>query len=130
MDQNKVVSNTLLNEGKSSRLRALRKKAMADSVLVSESSVESVEIKALDRITKEEFLRCRGFVEKKLTDILKTYPAHKQARFFKIRFGISVDQLKVLPMKDICSVIGLAQLSFNSISTVAKLNYFGCIVEK
>lgn len=130
MDQNKAVSNTLLSEGKSTRLMALRQKAMGSSAPVPEKipKTELAELKGLDRATKDEFLQVRRAVDERLADILKKYPANKQARFFKIRFGMSVEQLKALSMKEICSVIELEQVSFSGVSVVATLDYFGKVV--
>ena len=128
MDQNKAVSNTLLSEGKSTRLMALRKKAMGESVPSQSAKVELVEIEGLDRTTRDEFLQIRRAIEQRLADILKKYPTNKQAGFFKIRFGMSVEQLKRLSIKEICSVIGLEQISFSGVSIVATLDYVGNVV--
>ncbi len=68
-----------------------------------------------------DLLLARKIIDENLESILNNYPVNKQAKFFKIRFGMSVDQLKELSIKDINSELGIKQ----KIVSITELDYFG-----
>jgi hypothetical protein len=134
MSQNnktEALSHTLLGEGKSTRLMELREKVMAtpEPVIEFQPANEKAEFDGLDKVTKEALVQIRGLIDQRITEIVGRYPVNKQGRFFKIRFGLEVEQLKILSIKEICSVIGLEQKSCRHIS-IAGLDYFGNVVTK
>lgn len=128
MSQNKssVTSSTLLSDGKSTRLRDLRIKAMGLAVPDETQGVDkAAKIKKLDKVVMEDLLRARKIIDENLVGILSNYPVNMQAKLFKIRFGMSVNQLKELSIKDINFVLGIKQ----KIMSITDLDYFGRSIE-
>lgn len=123
------TSSTLLSEGKSTRLMEMRKK----TVSIIEEPIEAQhidEVATLDKPTKKELLQARQIVDQQLNDILGTYPPNKQAKFFKIRFGMDIDQLKGLSIKKIYSVLVIKQNKPGSLERIAGMDYFGRFLSK
>ncbi|MEE9339382.1 MAG: hypothetical protein V3U87_15005 [Methylococcaceae bacterium] len=116
-NKSSVTSTTLLVDGKSTRLRGMRVKAMGESMSIDEAT----KVKKLDKVVMADLLRAREIIDNNLVDILSNYPVNKQAKLFKIRFGMSLDQLKALSIKDINLVLGIKQ----KIVTIIDLDYFG-----
>jgi tRNA G26 N,N-dimethylase Trm1 len=122
-----VTSTTLLIDGKSTRLRDMRDKAMGKPMSAGTQAInEAAMIKKLDKVVMADLLRAREIIDKKLESILSNYPVNKQVKLFKIRFGISINQLKELSIKDINLVLGIKQ----KVVTIIDLDYFGRSVEE
>lgn len=80
----------------SSRLRAIRDKTQT-------IDTPSPKPKNSNAITSEELFREQ--INQCLADILATLPANKQRSLFKIRFGISLEELANLPMQDAANLL-------------------------
>ena len=131
-EKNKIcgISSTLLNEGKSTRLIEMRKKAVSMTAPVEDQHTDNLTVSdVLDKSTKEELLKARQFINQQLADALAKYPTNKQARFFKLRFGMDIEQLKELSIKEIYSVLGVKQNNKGK-EWVAELDYFGRLLSK
>lgn len=121
-----ATSVSLLSEGKSLRLMDLRRKAMGVAKSDEVQKVDALaRINNLGKDLNKELLYARQIIDQNLSDILKNYPASKQKRFFKLRFGLSVEQLKNLSIYEICSVLGIKQKKLSNMPWLAELDYFG-----
>ncbi len=120
------VSTDLLSEGKSSRLMAIRKKISgADDTkteLNDDSKDDSID---LNMEVKAEWMRARAVIDHVLAEIMKNYPPDKRARFFAIRFGMSIDQLKQHSIKDIFSLLAIREKEGVNMKMIANLDYNG-----
>jgi hypothetical protein len=132
-ENNKIsgISSTLLSEGKSTRLMKMRKKSASIATPVEAEQTDKLTVlDALDKSTKEEFLKVRQIIDQQLAGVLEKYPVNKQARFFKIRFGMDIDQLKELSIKEIYSVLGVKQNNLSNKERITELDYFGRLLSK
>ncbi len=108
------VSPTLLQQGKSKRLAAIRDK-------VGGLSKEAVnpQRKATPPTALEQ---ARQPIDQALRDWLARYPPAKKQRFFKIRFGMDIEQLKQLPIREIYRRLGIRE---RAPEKIAQLDYNG-----
>ncbi|MCF6204410.1 MAG: hypothetical protein L3J59_12220 [Methylococcaceae bacterium] len=121
-NKSNVTSTTLVIDGKSTRLRDMRVKAMGESMSAETQVIDGdARIKKLDKVVMADLLRARKVIDENLESILSNYPINKQAKLFKIRFGMSVDQLKELSIKDINLLLGIK----HKIVSITALDYFG-----
>ncbi len=118
-----VTSISLLSDGKSTRLMELRAKAMGEETVPTETQIinESIKINKLNKIVMADLLYARESIDKKIASILSKYLVNKQAKLFKIRFGLSVEQMKGLSIKEINSILGIVQKK----GLISDLDYFG-----
>jgi|GEM_PF-1234998 len=118
------TSTNLLLEGKSNRLMEMRKKAMAAELSKQiQHAAKTETVSQPNKTVEAELLQVRQLIDQRLTEILIHYPSNKKARFFAIRFGVSVDQLKKLPIKEIFAVLGIKQKSPVNMKQIADLDY-------
>ena len=118
-----ITSTTVLSDGKSTRLMEMRRKAMG--VATPEPTQQSDCVVELDKSVETELLKARQIIDQHLTDILNKYPVNKQSKFFEIRFGMRVEQLKNLSIKEICTVLAVKQKQPESMKRIADLDYNG-----
>lgn len=52
----------------------------------------------------------QSLIDQKLAKILAEFPANKQRSLFKIRFGIALDELKNLPLKQVAAILKINPL--------------------
>lgn len=131
MPQNKnkpsAVSVKLLSERRSTRLKNISKKRSEAKKHFSFQHTNNLSTNSiLNKTVKDELLCARNNIDHKLGDILNKFPVNKQSKFFSIRFGMSIEQLKELPIKNSYSVLRIN----NKISTIANFNYFGQFISK
>lgn len=83
----------------SSRLQALRAKSEAAQSQAPETKSAVGQCNASDR-EDAETARLRGLIDQCLQRILASMPSGKQQRLFKIRFGVTPEQIKSLPPQE------------------------------
>ena len=115
---------SLVAPDKSRRLQAMRDKALtADAVERQPCSP----LAALN--LSPELLLAREAIDQRLTEILAMLPPGKQRRLFKIRYGVELEQISVLPIKHVCKLLNIAWPGKQNPATVMKLigdlNYNG-----
>lgn len=88
------TSASQLNLVNSRRLQALRKQVSGSA---APQAAESAAPTQPQESAKDSQLR--RLAEQRLADILAQLPAGKQQQLFKIRFGITPDELQALPAK-------------------------------
>ena len=128
---NKPGNNTdslLVGAGKSKRLQEMRDKAKAANLAAAPAPPPIKTRESAQNISPELAL-ARQLIDQKLTAILASLPAGKQQSLFKIRFGISLAQIKQLPIKRVISLLQISDPQLNNLSASMKriidLNYNG-----
>jgi len=113
---------------KSSRLQAMRAAAMGAK---PEAATVKPASKPVDHDKKfsPELLLARQLIDQRLTELLANLPVGKQQGLFKIRFGMTPEQIKQLPLKQIFSKLAInpAQIkpSTTNQQSIWELNYNG-----
>lgn len=118
-----TTSVSLLSEGKSTRLLQMRQKAMG-KVDQQSAPAESSEA-ALNQAADEELHKIKQLIDRRLQEVMAEFPPNKRQRFFKIRYGLTPDQLKLLPIREILAVLKLKQIQSTGMKRVADLDYNG-----
>ncbi|WP_305907302.1 hypothetical protein Q9L42_016625 [Methylomarinum sp. Ch1-1] len=117
-----MTSHSLLDQGKSTRLLQMRRKALG--IEGQETSVPKDHV-VREKAVEAELTLARKMIDQRLKQILSAYPADKQRRFFRIRFGLSPEQLKELPIKDILTLLKLKQNRLADMKEIVDLDYNG-----
>ena len=91
---------TQLNLVNSGRLQALRQQSGAAMENPAHRRATSGESKE-----HEESARLRRQIDQRLTEILARLPAGKQHSLFKIRFGVTLDELRNLPAEQAAKIL-------------------------
>jgi len=108
------LSPTLLQQGKSKRLAAIRDKVSGQSKEAIKPQRKASPPTALEQAQQH--------IDQALRDWLARYPPAKKNRFFKIRFGMDIEQLKQLPIQEIYQRLAIAE---HAPEKIAKLDYNG-----
>lgn len=91
-----VQSNTLVNTRKSSRLAA-----MGNHKVNTGEQKKPLMLKGLKPETANAFQLAKEMVDKKMDFILDNYPVSKKNRFFKLKYGVTVDETTKMTMKQL-----------------------------
>ena len=117
-------SVSLVTPGKSSRLLAMRNKTVTAEAEVHECGAV---VTALT--LSPELLSARLAIEQRLSEIMAGLPPGKQRRLFKIRDGVELEQIRLLPIRQVFKVLDSAWPAQQNPATVMKLignlNYNG-----
>jgi hypothetical protein len=115
---------SLVTPGKSSRLLAMRDKAVTADAVGQECSAIAATLKL-----SPELLLARLVIDQRMTEIMTMLPPGKQRRLFKIRYGVELEQIRNLPIKQVCKLLDIAWPANQNPATVMKLigdlNYNG-----
>lgn len=113
---------------KSSRLKAMRASVMG-------TKPEAVLVKPVqtpvnhDKKFSPELLLARQLIDQRLAQLLANLPVGKQQSLFKIRFGMTPEQLKQLALKQIFSKLEINPDQIKQLATnhqsIWELNYNG-----
>lgn len=109
--------------GKSSRLDAIRKKAglqIAGTDLQKKPKHKPFAA-GLNQVTKEALQQAELMIETAIESILKAYPVGKQNTFFKLKYGVNIDNIKGLLIKDIFKKLGLNVHKIKNFNLIASL---------
>jgi len=107
--KNNENSHLLVAAGKSSRLDAIRKKAglqIAETALQKKPKPKPFAT-GLNQVTKQALQQAELKIETTIESIVKSYPAGKQKTFFKLKYGVNIDNIKGLLIKDIFKKLAL-----------------------
>lgn len=92
---------TLVNSARLARLRQQASQTVTPLMASAKSQPSAEEDK--------EIRRLRMLVESKLRDIVHHLPAGKQNSLFKIRYGITLDELHQLPVQKAAAILKINQ---------------------
>lgn len=118
-----ATSMSLLSEGKSSRLMQMRQQAMGQDES-QPASTEPREVEAIQKWDRELF-KVRQLIDRRLQEAMAGFPPNKRQRFFKIRYGMTPEQLKLLPIQKILAILKLKQKASADMKRIADLDYNG-----
>ncbi len=105
----------LLQQGKSKRLAAIRQKAGAVAGMGQNH-------RQAKQRPEPELAKAQKKIDQAIEQWLLRYPPAKKQRFFQIRFGLSIEQLKQLPLQEIYRKLELPE---QAPEKIAKLDYNG-----
>ena len=113
---------------KSSRLQAMR--AAAIGTKPEAAPVKAVQIAVSnDKKLSPELLLARQLIDQRLAELVANLPVGKQQGLFKIRFGMTPEQIKQLTLKQIFSKLAINPAQIKQLSTnpqaIWELNYNG-----
>jgi hypothetical protein len=123
MANNHPAQTGLVSTGSSSRLAAMRAQAQAASRPPAPSPIAS------PRSGDDGLLLLQQAIDQRLASVLAGLPVGKQQRLFQIRYGVSVEAIRQLPIQSILSTLAMAcpQALLNSrqLPALLLLNYYG-----
>ena len=129
-NQNKtsnVSASLLIDHSKSRRLQAMRTNTLSAQTPAVKSG--NSEADSRNSSLSPDLIMVRQMIDQKLAEILASLPAGKQKRMFKIRYGIDIDLIKQLPIKNVLSLMKIQPATLNNhLSTMKRigdLNYNG-----
>jgi len=129
MKDNKVSvnSNVLVGAGKSSRLAALNNKAMGQKNITGLARNKSRQqfvagLKPEIEIALQQSIK---LIEEKVTVILNSYPISKKNTFFKLKYGVDLNKIKEMAMKDVFILLGLETLKIQQFRLIECLDSNG-----
>ena len=129
MKDNKVSvnSNVLIGAGKSSRLAALNNKAMGQKNITGLARNKSRQqfvagLKPEIEIALQQSIK---LIEEKVTVILNSYPMGKKNTFFKLKYGVDLNKIKEMAMKDVFILLGLETLKIQQFRLIECLDSNG-----
>lgn len=124
--KNALSSPLLIAKGKSSRLDAIRNRAKpeGDTELDSKQKPQ-VFVSGLNKQTLGALKQAKATVDERLDSIMNTYPAGKKKTFFKLKYGISGDKVKLLVIKDMFKLLGLETKEIQYFSLIEGLDLNG-----
>ncbi|ANE56058.1 hypothetical protein [Methylomonas sp. DH-1] len=131
MNSNKPSGGGGLTVGfaQSSRLRKMREKALGAATPAPAVTPAIAETSAGDTKLSPELLLARRLIDRRLSELLATLPSGKQHSLFRIRFGIELNRIKDLPIRQVFSRLKIAdpQLPPHSpaMKRIGDLNYNG-----
>jgi hypothetical protein len=105
----------ILQQGKSKRLAAIRQRLGGNNEQHNPQQLQKKQ-------PASELVKAQKKIDQAIDQWLLRYPPAKKQRFFKIRFGLSIDQLKKLPLQEIYRKLELAE---QAPEKIAKLDYNG-----
>ena len=125
--ENKATSRPLSVIAKSSRLQAIKNKT-----LIAESNVtpdnkkhQQLLVTGLNKPTKDALLQAGVIIETRLSYILKNYPAGKIKTYFKIKYGMSVESMKLIAIEKSFKQLKLDSQTVQQFRLIAQLDFYG-----
>ncbi len=120
------TNNALLDQGKSSRLLQMRQKSMGVIEAASPDNESQDQFSSeLDKDLANDLLQLRRLIDQRLQEIISVFPSEKRQKLFKIRFGMTMEQLKQLPMHRIITLLKLNPNIALNMKRIADLDYNG-----
>ena len=121
-----VSSATVVNLGKSSRLQAMRDKAVVAETRAQPGPPAN---RIDDSGLSPELLLARRMIDQRLAEIWAKLPAGKQNSLFKLRYGVDLEQVRNLPIKRLVKLLQIQEPAMQNLAAYMKrmgdLNYNG-----
>lgn len=128
-DNRPSENSLLLHSGKSSRLQAMRLKALQSDESTKTGGNLINKPGAVASGGNKSLLQIQNIIDQRLHDILSIFPEGKKQRLFKIRFGVELEQIRDLPINRIISILNIQQPEIKNIlasdKSIGVLNYNG-----
>ncbi len=121
------TETTLITPGNSKRLMEIRKKAMG----VSAEQKTSAQSTGLNQTaTNQTLQQAQAIIDQTINRVHGHLPPNKKNRLFAIRFGMSEESLKKLPIEAIFDRLKLNKALIKNWKQLAELDYHGSTVAK
>ncbi len=119
-----LTSGRLINEGKSRRLATMmqRDRPSPEAHVEQHTSISKPQ---LNQQQKQQWQQMKTIIDKAITQILDGLPVNKRDSLFKIRFGMTIDELYRQPIKSIVKTLHIPYSQHPDFKQVANLDYFG-----
>lgn len=128
-EKNKVLINShvLVGVGKSSRLAALTNKAMGQKNVTGLGNNKSQHqfVAGLKPEIELALQQSIKLIEEKVSFILNGYPMGKKSTFFKLKYGVDLEKIKEMAMKDVFALLGLETLKIQQFRLIESLDSSG-----
>ena len=116
-----TVSPAELTLARSTRLQNMRHNQHASSPIAQSGRANQWP----EQTPVAELETARQLIDAKLQTILSALPVGKQQRLFKIRYGVELADIKLLPLAQVFRLLGLSTHLLTKTRTIADLNYNG-----
>ena len=132
MHETKQGDVLIIGAGKSKRLDAIRKKAglTFDNDSQQTANKHYGLIEGLNPQTRDILIQAQKIIDNRLASIMKTYPAGKTKSFFKIKYGLNVEQLQLKTFKDIFTALKIDEAEIKQFRLIEHLGLHGKRVEQ
>ncbi|MCF6250418.1 MAG: hypothetical protein L3J75_03990 [Methylococcaceae bacterium] len=132
-ENNKVsaASHLLVGSGKSSRLSAMRNKAQQpkNRVELDGNKTRQPIIAGLNQQQTVALQKTSITIDERMTQMMSSYPAGKKKTFFKLKFGVNAEKIKVMAIKDIFILLNLDSAKIQHFRLIENLDLNGKTVE-
>jgi len=132
-ENNKVsaASHLLVGSGKSSRLSAMRNKALQpkNRVELDGNKTRQPIIAGLNQQQTLALQKTSIAIDERMTLMMSSYPAGKKKTFFKLKIGVNAEKIKVMAIKDIFILLNLDSAKIQHFRLIENLDLTGKIVE-
>ncbi|NOR72070.1 MAG: hypothetical protein GQ532_20700 [Methylomarinum sp.] len=129
MEENKTTSvrgALLVGTNKSSRLAAMRAKALgAENLQTPVKKDQKLWATGLKAETKSALEQAEKLVDNKVAVVLSAYPKGKMNTFFKLKYGVKVDEINQMPRKEVFRLLGLETVKIKQFRLIENLDYNG-----
>ncbi len=132
-ENNKVsaASHLLVGSGKSSRLSAMRNKSLQpkNRVELDGNKTRQPIIAGLNQQQTLALQKTSIAIEERMALIMGDFPSGKKKTFFKLKFGVNAEKIKVMAIKDIFILLNLDSAKIQHFQLIENLDLTGKIVE-
>ncbi len=112
----------LVETEKSSRLAAMRAKAERAGQAKKPDREFAVGLKSEN---KRALLQAINLIEQSMSEILADYPTAKKNTFFKLKYGIKVDKINRMPIKQVFHLLHLKPTGIDDFRLIENLTLRG-----
>lgn len=120
-----AVSTILVAGGQSRRLAEMRQAAAGGSEPPATAMPETGPSSAVNGVEAALFKQAILLIDEKLTFVSANFPLSGRQRFFKIRFGMTREELYALPIRQIFTVLRIPWSRLPGGQRIAGRNYHG-----
>ena len=109
----------LVETGKSSRLAAIQAKAAKQSGKIKTPDRQFAS--HLKPENKRALLQAINLIEQSMSEILANYPVAKKNTFFRLKYGINVDKINKMPIKQVFHLLHLKPTGIDDFPLIENL---------
>lgn len=129
MQENKntsVSGSLLVGANKSSRLAAMRAKAMGN--VNSQAPIKKDQKQwttGLKTEVRNVLEQSEKLIDEKVAVVLNAYPKGKKNTFFKLKYGIKLEKIKMMSRKEVFSLLGLETAKIKQFRLIENMDHNG-----
>jgi len=124
-----VSGALLVGTNKSSRLAAMRAKALGvKSLKTAVKKDQKSWTSGLKTETKSALEQAEKLIDYKVAAVLSAYPKGKVNAFFKLKYGVKIDEINQLPRKEVFRLLGLETAKIKQFRLIEAMDSKGNII--